>query len=191
MRNLFWGSILVLIGFLLLLDNLGFADFETIIHDFWPAILVVWGISLLLHTKVRPSASAALSSESEITSSDLIHQSSVFGNLDIKIQSDNFMGGSISTVFGDCNIDLTGATLAQGEHELRVHSALGSSLILVEKDAPISVNANSFFGELSFFSQRKGGIGTNVEMSTPSFTSNSNRLKIIVSKVFGDTRITS
>ena len=34
MRNLFWGFILVMFGVLLLLDNIGIADFGEMIHDY-------------------------------------------------------------------------------------------------------------------------------------------------------------
>ncbi len=53
MRNLFWGITFVLIGLLLLLDNLGYADFEQILHDYWPLLLIVWG-GLILFRKKTP-----------------------------------------------------------------------------------------------------------------------------------------
>lgn len=47
-KNVFWGIILVLIGSLFIFDNLGFFDFSfRAIFDMWPALLVIWGISML------------------------------------------------------------------------------------------------------------------------------------------------
>jgi len=47
-KNVFWGIILVLIGSLFIFDNLGFFDFSfRAIFDMWPALLIIWGISML------------------------------------------------------------------------------------------------------------------------------------------------
>lgn len=47
-KNVFWGVILVVIGALFIFDNLGIFDFSfRAIFDLWPALLILWGISLL------------------------------------------------------------------------------------------------------------------------------------------------
>jgi lia operon protein LiaF len=43
-ESLFWGVVLLLIGLLFLLDNIGFdIDIWDIIGDYWPVILIVIG----------------------------------------------------------------------------------------------------------------------------------------------------
>jgi len=47
-KNVFWGVLLVVIGALFIFDNLGVFDFSfRALFDMWPALLVIWGISLL------------------------------------------------------------------------------------------------------------------------------------------------
>lgn len=47
-KNVFWGVILVIIGALFIFNNLGFFDFSfRSLFDMWPALLVIWGISML------------------------------------------------------------------------------------------------------------------------------------------------
>lgn len=47
-KNVFWGVLLVVIGALFIFDNLGFFDFSfRSIFDMWPALLILWGISML------------------------------------------------------------------------------------------------------------------------------------------------
>jgi hypothetical protein len=47
-KNVFWGIILVVIGVLFILSNLGVFDFSfRALFDMWPALLVIWGISML------------------------------------------------------------------------------------------------------------------------------------------------
>lgn len=47
-KNVFWGVILVVIGALFIFDNLGWFDFSfRALFDMWPALLIIWGISML------------------------------------------------------------------------------------------------------------------------------------------------
>ena len=45
--------------------------------------------------------------------------------------SADFKGGDVTTVFGNCIVDLTGATTGAGEHALRVDTVFGKVAILV------------------------------------------------------------
>jgi len=187
MRNLFWGFVLIAFGILFLLDNLGYADFSEIIHNLWPLLLVLWGLSILLHPHRRHSQPEATTPQP--LDSELLHQSNVFGDIYNKITSKFFKGGSLSTVFGDCDIDLSEAVFADGEHELKIHSVFGDSLITLPKDAAVSITANSTFGDLIIFGQHKGGFSTNLQTATPAYQTASNRLKISIRKVFGNIRV--
>ncbi len=55
MDTLVWGTILVLIGVLFLLDNLGIFSFRAMAEDFWPLILVALGLYLILDHFFGPS----------------------------------------------------------------------------------------------------------------------------------------
>jgi len=47
-KNVFWGVILVVIGALFIFNNLGWFDFSLrSLFDMWPALLIIWGISML------------------------------------------------------------------------------------------------------------------------------------------------
>lgn len=47
-KNVFWGVILVVIGALFIFSNLGWFDFSfRALFDLWPALLIIWGISML------------------------------------------------------------------------------------------------------------------------------------------------
>lgn len=47
-KNVFWGVILVVIGALFIFNNLGWFDFSfRSLFDMWPALLIIWGISML------------------------------------------------------------------------------------------------------------------------------------------------
>jgi predicted membrane protein len=187
MRQIFWGIVLMVIGFLFLLDNLGYADAWHIISNYWPLILIVIGLSLIMRKRSTPQE-IHIQGASKIDS-DLLHQSNVFGDINIKTTSSDFTGGSLSTVFGDCDIDLSSASFAEGEHELRIHSVFGDSLIILPEGAAVTISANSVFGALRVLDKQKGGFSSNLETTTPAYDSNSRRMKIIISKVFGDVKV--
>ncbi len=49
--SLFWGVLLIGIGILFLLDNLGIVYFDEIISDYWPLILIAVGLKIILGAK--------------------------------------------------------------------------------------------------------------------------------------------
>jgi len=188
MRYSFSGILLLTIGVLLLLDNLDVLSFGETIGKFWPILLIIWGFSFLQRRKRTENPEQIFASHDiqQTRSDDLIHESNVFGDIFISISSPTFKGGSISTVFGDSDIDLSKCTFAEGDHVLRVHGVFGDSRIILGNDAPVAVSANSTFGKLVIFNQRKDGISSSTETATPTYAASTARLKIIVSKVFGD-----
>ena len=44
--KIFWGIVLVLVGFFILFHNLGFVGQDII--RFWPVLLILWGIKKLI-----------------------------------------------------------------------------------------------------------------------------------------------
>jgi hypothetical protein len=44
--KVFWGLVLILIGVLILLDNLGYLRHDII--RFWPVLVIIWGIKKLV-----------------------------------------------------------------------------------------------------------------------------------------------
>lgn len=190
MRNMLGGIILITIGALFLLDNLNVADFGEMVSNYWPLILILWGFSILTGPKKRSQHGGGAPAAGNVEySSDLIHDSNVFGDVDRSISSNNFKGGSISTVFGDCVIDLTKASLADGRHELKIHGVFGDTSVIVPKQMAAVVNANSTFGSVTVFDQHKAGFSSGMNGTTPDFESSAGKLTITISRVFGDIRV--
>jgi predicted membrane protein len=194
MRNVFWGLVLVTFGVLFLLDNLGVADFGDIIHNFWPLILIFWGVSVLIRRRdttggtveVNVVGEASIANEIQ---QDLIHQSTVFGDFFSSVTSGNFMGGSVSTVFGDCDLDLSKATFAEGEHILRIHGVFGNTTVVLPKDCAASIQSSTVLGSIVSLGQRRDGFSPSVLSLTTDYINAPRRLKITVSRVFGDVRV--
>jgi predicted membrane protein len=139
--NLWWGLVLIALGVLFLLDNMNVIEFGEAIRTYWPALLILWGVSVLLRRSSRSAASAGGSEEAaapaaeahevfsdrdERPDTEHINYSSVFGDVSLHLVSTHFQGGTVSTVFGDTTIDLSAVTLADGESTLKVSGVFGN-----------------------------------------------------------------
>ncbi len=52
-KHIFWGSLFIAIGILILLYNLDILHFDlTNLWKFWPSVLILWGISYFVHNKI-------------------------------------------------------------------------------------------------------------------------------------------
>jgi predicted membrane protein len=185
--------ILITLGVLFLLDNLGIADFGTIISTYWPLILILIGIRIFFRygrssTQSSPSGSVISGATQESTAS-MINNSNVFGDVDLKINSKEFRGGSISNTFGDMNIDLSEIALAEGEQLLKLDGVFGDLHVLVPKDIEIAVTTHSVFGDVRVLGNMKSGFGQEISYSSPNYSAASKKLRIVSNQVFGDVKV--
>src|ERR1035437_1832178 len=170
------GIILVILGALFLLDNYGLFWFN--IHplifgwhsfffnvdfdDFWPLILFAIGLWLILsrrerqinHTKFTIPGNEKTAADSSVF--DTIDEVCVFNNVRKTINSTNFKGGTITSIFGSVKLDLTSAILAPGENNLEINNIFSTIKIRVPQGWKVLVNVSSIFG--GFEDKRFGGI---------------------------------
>jgi predicted membrane protein len=191
----FWpGVILLVLGVLFLLDSLDVASFGHVMRTYWPVILIIMGIAFLMRRQrvwlsSEQSKSVGGVFEGTETPTDTISETSIFGNTYVKPTSRNFKGGSVSTVFGNVELNLASAELATGEQHLGVHGVFGGLRITLPKDIGVMVRGNCLFGEVTVFNQKRGGIGSEVLYKSENYDSAERRLNITASQVFGDVRI--
>ncbi len=198
--GLWLGVILIAIGALMMLDNMYVLDFGDVLHTYWPVLLIIWGLSMLRRRSLTTQQASGPSSgrvdgatTTVYPSSDAnyISSSSVFGDYNLSVQTKSFAGGSVSNTFGNTDIDLLNAQLAEGEHSLRLDGVFGTTTLHLPKDMAFAVYANTTFGSIRVNEQRKDGISSSLDYSSPDFTNAKNKLRISVSRVFGDVRIAS
>jgi predicted membrane protein len=194
-KHSFWpGVILVILGVLFLLDTLEVSSFSHVVRTYWPLILIMVGIALLLKSQrdwmtTGTSTPQGEGSQGVETSADVISESSVFGNIFVKPTSKNFRGGSISAVFGNLELNLASMELAPGEQHLAVHGVFGGVRVTLPKDVGLMVRGNCLFGEVTVLNQNRGGIGTEILHKSDNYDASERKLNITASQVFGDLRI--
>lgn len=109
---------------------------------FWPAVFIVIGVILITtrNSKKHHEFSKDMSSE------DYLQVSNVFSGTEKKIFSQNFRGGTVSTVFGGTELDLTKAQLAPGRNELELVCFCGGVTIIVPDNWYVVFDLNPVMG---------------------------------------------
>lgn len=198
--GLWWGVILIAIGVLMLLDNMYVVDFGDILHTYWPVIFIIWGLSLLgrRSSSGRSESDPSFGRVDGVTATvypgsdaNQLSSSTVFGDYRVAVQSKSFAGGTVSTTFGNTDIDLLNAQLAEGEHALKLDGVFGNTWVHLPKDMAFAVFANTTFGDTRVNDQRKGGVSSSLDYTSPDFHLAAKRLRISVSRVFGNVTIIS
>jgi predicted membrane protein len=128
------GIILIMIGLSTLLDI-------NIWHYFWPILLIVIGLYIVL------GKSGHEHHVLERTKEDQLHYSAVFQGIDKKITSEDFRGGKIDTVFGGVNLDLKNAKIrSKNPVLLKVDAILGGIKIMVPRNWEVQNSVSGIVG---------------------------------------------
>lgn len=191
--GLFWGGFLILLGILFLLDRFGYLDVGKVFSTFWPLILIAIGIKLILNRNAgearQSGPKAASETEQMVTSDASVRHTKVFGDVEMKIDSTDFNGGSVSTVFGDIDIDLSAAKLGNGEKILTLSGVFGDVTVNLPRNIKTSVRANVILGDIRILELKDSGLFVNRSFQSEGYESAAKKLYISASQVFGDIEI--
>jgi predicted membrane protein len=105
---------------------------------FWAAMLIIGGLWVIAGRRLPGSADT--SDEASVSSI------AFFGGRDIASQSTAFEGGSITSVFGGTELDLTDTVLASGHAHLDVLTVFGGTEITVPKGWRVRMKGIPLFG---------------------------------------------
>lgn len=192
-RGKWLGFALIIVGVVFLLDSTGTLNIGDAIWTYWPLLLVVWGIAVLSRSGAHRRPTAATQSPSPETAlagkpatGESIDSSNTFGDVNVRITSPSFRGGSASTVFGNITVDFRQGGLAEGEHTLAVSGVFGDSTVIVPDGAALDITAHTLVGEATVLDQKREGFSATIRYTTPGFDSAPRRLHLTISQVFGE-----
>ena len=192
------GILLIVLGGMFLLDSLGVQDFGQIIRTYWPVLIILAGLLLLVPRRrwwhmgfvhrglgldeIFGDATGTLSGEK-------LSSSRVFGDVQFTVTSKAFAGGEVSTVLGDVELDLTDAELAAGEHTLRLSSVMGDIRVDLPEGMEYSVSASSILGTERVEKEERDSFAGSIDVKSPGYETAERKLRIRASQVLGDIRI--
>ncbi len=138
--------VLVTIGTFFLIHEYGPYDLK----DFWPLILVVVGIALILNR-------GSLNFGSVETSENFFDDVNIFGGGEKKFVSHDLQGGKVTNIFGGATIDLRDSIPGR-DAMIEVHTIFGGCEIIVPEDWIVKIEVFSMFG--GFSDERRSAVST-------------------------------
>ncbi len=190
--NIFGGLIIICLGVLFLLNNFGTLDFGDFVRHYWPVILILIGLRLILGFGHRERSQ--LTAETPFVggssfSFDSLDESRTFGDLNLRVDSHNFKGGTISNSIGSTHIDLSTVALAEGQQELTVTGFIGDINLIAPKQVPFAIDASTSLGGLTLFNSKDDGIGVNRTFQSEDYAAATTRLNIWLSITIGEVKV--
>jgi hypothetical protein len=150
------GAILLVLGAIFLLPNLGIWDIS--IGDLWPLFLIGLGVLLLAQRVMFQNAwahgtgwsatpgSSAGAGPAPSLAQGVLNESAIFSGGKRKIVSPDFRGGEVSCIFGGFDIDLRNAGMAGESATLVVNALFGGCDIKVPESWDVVLEVTAIFG---------------------------------------------
>jgi predicted membrane protein len=164
----FWGVVLTIVGFLLVLSQLHFLHVTAAV--IWPVAIILWGLWMMMQAVGRGpkwkwawvnECRAKIRDSIEIDSGEFQPESvAIFSSVKRRITSKEFEGGKLTAVFGSFEIDLREAEMKGDEAEIEANAVFGGGEIFVPTNWLVSVNGAAVFGEYSDKTRRRDANAT-------------------------------
>ena len=182
----FWtvafGILLILIGFLALLDSLDLIRFWPTLGKFWPLILVALGIWLLLRRTYFSQGDTLSIKEGK-------KYSKAFGNLRIDAKDMDPHGLDAEMGFGDIELNLTRASFSNRENVINLALGFGDIKVWVPGELKVSATGTCGAGDVDILGKHDDGLGNRVDHQDEGYEDAQKKLRIIAKLGFGDIRI--
>lgn len=137
------GIILLVIGGIFYLRDFLNLDFN-FWQIFWPGILILAGVMIIFRHQFD-----SCSGSTRITGENVIDEVALFGGGDRVVNSQQFQGGKVTTVFGGLNYNMLKAKLAPGENYIDVFCLFGGMKLIVPEGWNVKIRVLSLFGGFS------------------------------------------
>jgi len=174
----FWGAVLVAVGTLLLLRNLGVFWFR--LRHLWPIILVALGVYLIWRAlearrnpdgipdpgsavgqRIHDGAIAGLQPTSALREpaaagvGERLDEFAMFGGGDRMLRSKSFRGGNVTAIMGGFEIDLRDADIAGEAARIEVFVIMGGIDLKVPENWTVVLDVTPFMGGADYNSRNR------------------------------------
>ena len=138
------GWILISIGgFFLIPEVLDLHWFR--FRTYWPLLLIIFGFIYIIRQRGHETPIG----QKPDGSMDFLDDTNVFGGGDIMINTKNFRGGKITSIFGGSNYNFSNAGLAEGNNVIDLFFMFGGGTFYIPADWSIKSDVSAIFGGFS------------------------------------------
>ncbi|WP_235885381.1 cell wall-active antibiotics response protein LiaF [Paenibacillus cymbidii] len=119
------------------------------------------------------------------------HRSSFIGDIHMGKEFWKLEPMNISHFIGDTVIDLTTASIPNGETRIDVSAFIGDVKLFVPNDmqVEVKVSTSAFIGDMKVFDRHEGGLFRNMQMQTPRYADADKKIRVNVSMFIGDVTV--
>jgi predicted membrane protein len=137
-----WGAVLTFVGAAMLLDRLYFIHFN--LWDYWPLILVVSGIMMIVRASTHHRRIVSADAESR-DAHNFIKAVAIMGGFKRINNSQDFKGGELTAIMGGFELDLRDASF-NGEAVIDIFALMGGMSMRVPEDWLIVIDISPIMG---------------------------------------------
>lgn len=177
-----WGAILIILGILILFDNLRIFEFWVSLGRLWPIILILVGIWVIYKRSEGTSTMVGVTPKQK-------NLSQGFGDLIIDAKDMDPDGLNLSSGFGDVEVNLTKARFEEKEHNINISSGFGDVRVMLPQDVPISATGKSLAGKIDVLGRTADGLGNNLTYKDENYDASTRKVQINAKLGFGDIRV--
>lgn len=149
------GTILMIIGGFFLIDELVVIPYQ-LRQIGWPVLIIGIGVALLLTHRNRNQPPVL---EPSVQGMDLFDDFVIFGGREIFINSNKFLGGKITSIFGGAEYDLRQANLSENGAIIDCVCIFGGSGFKIPPDWTVKNEVTTIFGA---FTDKRGASVHNI-----------------------------
>lgn len=148
-----WGNFIgLLIGVCLLLGCLDVLSFNLVWKLFFPALLVLIGLTVIFHGTLKSATAKKIhkvrEEREEKGEADTEEYWATFSGQDLDFKGKEFKGCRLDSVFGGIDLDLRGAKIEE-DVIVKASTVFGGIVIYVPEDLRMEVVSTSIFGGVS------------------------------------------
>jgi len=182
----FFGLVLILVGILILGDNVGWFDFNVgdFIHHFWPVILIIVGLSLIFERHRHQSWCSG-----DWTAFAGRNFSRTIGDVHLKPTSIDPSGLKIEQGLGDISVDFADAALNAGENRVECSLGVGDIKIILPGSVPLSASCTAGVGAVRIFDKHANGFGQKLDHQDADYANADKKIRLIGKVGLGDIKI--
>jgi len=177
------GLVLVLLGLLWLLNNIGvmYFDFGDFMARAWPVAIIIVGVWLLMGGRRERVV---------ISNGAADHVSHGLGDVDYAPTHIGPNGLALRVSAGEVRLDLTKAALEPRESRVAVKIGFGDVRVLVPKDVAVRIDGRTGIGDLHLLDRHADGFGANLDYEDANYSAATKRLYIEAKAGLGDVKVT-
>jgi lia operon protein LiaF len=188
-KNTFWAIIIILIGVILLLSNLDIISIKHIFRNYWPVLIIFWGLYLIVRRERYHFDKGIAGDKELVCESGQAIYSNVFGDLEVEIKTQEFEVGNINNTFGDIHLDLSKVNIRAGEKNLDVHGVFGDTKIMVPQNIEYAINASVTAGDIKIMGKKIDGFSKALSHKSKNYENAKTKLNIHISQIFGTIKV--